>query len=92
MDNDQPTRPTEYRFQKTEERRGRRGCSCLGRFFIGALILLALVVFTDVVITGTLVYADLSAEIEERIDALDNIQTRESFETTRIIDHNNRLL
>jgi membrane peptidoglycan carboxypeptidase len=60
-------------------------------FFV-LIAFLALLIFTGVVITSTLVYMNLSGEIEEGITALDAARNRESFETTRIVDRNGQLL
>ena len=70
----------------------RRGCGCLGRLFLGGLLLMALFIFTGIVIASTLIYSELSAEIEEGIVALDSARSRETFETTRIFDRNGQLL
>ncbi|MCI0399581.1 MAG: transglycosylase domain-containing protein [Chloroflexi bacterium] len=86
---EQPTQPVHYVY---ERRRGRRGCGCLSRLFLGSLLLLALLVFTGTVVASTLIYADLSAEIEEGIATLDTAGSRETFETTRITDRNGELL
>ncbi len=84
-----PTQPVEYVLEKPR----RRGCrGCLGRAFIGSLLLLALAVFTGVVVTGTLIYASFSREIEDGIAKLDIAQERETFETTVIYDRNGEVL
>ncbi|MFQ5419658.1 MAG: hypothetical protein ACE5EY_04775, partial [Anaerolineae bacterium] len=57
-----PTQPVEYVLEPPRQRRGCRGC--LGRAFILSLLLLALAVFTGIVVTGTLIYAQFSREIE----------------------------
>ncbi|MGW8318142.1 MAG: transglycosylase domain-containing protein [Candidatus Promineifilaceae bacterium] len=89
MYEDQPTQPVEYVYK---EKRGRRGCGCLSRLFLVGLVVLALVIFAGVIVTATLIYVDLSSEIEEGITALDNARNRETFETTRITDRNGYLL
>ncbi|MCA9958348.1 MAG: PBP1A family penicillin-binding protein, partial [Anaerolineales bacterium] len=71
-------------------RRGRFGC--LGRAFIGGLLLLALLIFTGIVIAGTLIYKDFSQEIEDGIAKLEAARDRETFETTIITDRNGELL
>jgi membrane peptidoglycan carboxypeptidase len=53
---------------------------------------LALLVFTGVVVAGTLVYSQLSREIEDGIAALDGARDRETFETTRLFDRHGELL
>jgi penicillin-binding protein 1C len=88
MQYEQPTQPVEYVYSRPK----RRGCGCLSRLFIGGLLLLALAIFTGVIVTGTLIYTDLSAEIEEGITALDEARNRETFETTLITDRNGREL
>ncbi|GAB4269679.1 MAG: PBP1A family penicillin-binding protein [Candidatus Promineifilaceae bacterium] len=71
----------------------RRGCfGCLGRAFIVGVLLLALIVFTGVIITGTLVYTSFAEEIEDGIAKLENVENRETFETTVITDRNGRVL
>lgn len=82
------TQPVEYVVQKP-----RRGCwGCLGRAFLGGILMLALVVFTGVVIAGTLIYANLSREIEAGIAKLDTARERETFETTQILDRHGNVL
>lgn len=72
---------------------GRRGCGgCLGPAFIVGLVALMLLVFGGIAATGALVYADWSREIEAGIAALDNARSRETFETTQILDRNGRVL
>jgi membrane peptidoglycan carboxypeptidase len=60
--------------------------------FLGGILLLAFLIFVGVTVAGTLVYTNLSAEIEEGIAALDAAGERETFETTRIMDRNGHLL
>jgi penicillin-binding protein 1C len=88
MIQDQPTEPVIYPGQKPN----RRGCSCLGRLFLVIVFAVAFIVFTGVVVTTTLIYTDLSEEIEVGISALDAARNRKSFETTRIFDRNGQLL
>jgi 1A family penicillin-binding protein len=59
---------------------------------VGGVLLLAFLIFTGIVITGTLVYSGLSAEIEEEIVALESARDRETFETTVIMDRDGRVL
>ncbi len=90
---DQPTRPVEYvHYPVPEKRRGCRGCGCASSFFLGGLILLALIVFSGAGIASALIYTGLSAEIEDGIAALDTARNRETFETSRILDRNGVLL
>ncbi len=71
----------------------RRGCrGCLGRAFLFGLFMMALLVFTGVVVTATLIYVNLSQEIEDGIAKLDAARERETFETTVILDRNGELL
>jgi len=71
----------------------RRGCfGCLGRALIGGILLLAMLIFGGVVVAGTLVYSNLSQEIEDGIAKLDAARDRETFETTQIFDRNGELL
>ena len=73
--------------------RPRRGCfGCLGRALIGSILLLAMLVFGGVVVAGTLVYSNLSQEIEDGIAKLEAARDRETFETTQIFDRNGELL
>ena len=77
----------------TATTRKRRGCfGCLGRALIGGILLLAVLVFGGVVVAGTLVYSNLSQEIEDGITKLEAARDRETFETTQIFDRNGELL
>jgi hypothetical protein len=84
---DEPTQPVEYVYHQP-----RRRSSCLSRLFLLTLIVLTLVVFTIGVVASTLIYANLSREIEVGVTALDAARDREVFETTRIMDRQGRLL
>ncbi len=93
MIQEQQTRPYDYKqVQAYEDQQSRRGCGCLGRVFLGSLLLLTLLVLGAILIGGALVYSGLSADIEDGIAALDTARTRETFETTRILDREGRLL
>ena len=71
----------------------RRGCwGCLGRAFVGSILLLAFIIFAGIIAAGTLVYANLSEEIETGITRLDGARNRETFETTQILDRDGELL
>jgi penicillin-binding protein 1C len=84
-----PTQPVEY----VIERPPRRGClGCLGRAFLVGLLLLALLIFAGIVVAGTLVYTELTREIEAGVAKLDAARDRETFETTRIFDRHGELL
>jgi len=79
MYSEQPTRPIKPA-ARIETRRSRRGgCGCVGRLLVGG-------------ITATLVYSNLSAEIEKGIVALESARDRETFETTVIMDRDGRVL
>ena len=92
MIHEQKTLPYENVENKENQSRSRRGCGCLGRLFLSGLLLLVLIVFAGVALAGAFVYSGLSADIEDGIVALDTAQSRETFETTRIMDRNGRLL
>ena len=70
--------------------RRRRGC--LRGCFVWSILLIALVVFSGVLITSTVIYTRFSAELEDGRERLENIDNRETFETTRIVDRNGELL
>ncbi len=73
--------------------RKRRGCfGCMGRVLIGGILLLALLIFGGVVVAGTLIYSNLSEEIETGVAKLEAARERETFETTQIFDRNGELL
>lgn len=90
----QPTRPMERLFdppvQPAKPRRSWFGC--LGRFLLGSVLALAGIIFTAVIIIGTIVYVNFSSEIEAGITKLDAARDRQVFETTRIYDRNGELL
>jgi len=75
-----------------DDHRSRTGCGCFGRLFLGGLLLLTLVVFGVILAGAALIYTGLSADIEDGIAALDTAKSRETFETTRILDRDGRLL
>lgn len=56
------------------------------------ILLLACLVFGGAAVAGTLVYANLSREIESGVAKLDAARERETFETTRLFDRNGELL
>ena len=89
MENDYPTRPTEYAVQQ----KPRRGCrSCLSRAFLIGVLLLALVVFAGVVAVSTIIYVNFSREIEDGVAKLDTARERQTFETTQIFDRSGQTL
>ncbi|UCG26152.1 MAG: transglycosylase domain-containing protein [Chloroflexota bacterium] len=96
MNDEQKTQPVEFVYYPAQAPvqlgRPRRGCGCLGRLFFGGLLILALLVFGGVAITGAFIYSGLSADIEDGIAALDSAQSRDTFETTQILDRNGKLL
>lgn len=92
MVQDQPTQPVDIVYRVPERQRGCRGCGCLSTFFLGSVLLLAMIIFAGLAITGIVIYTGLSAEIEDGIAALDSLGNRETFETTRIEDRNGQLL
>ena len=93
MIHEQKTRPYDYhQVQEYDELQSKRGCGCLGRVFLGGLLLLTLIILGAILAGGALIYSGLSADIEDGIAALDTARNRETFETTRILDRKGRLL
>ncbi len=90
MYQNEPTQPVMERIPPQPKRR--RGCGCLGRALIGGIVLLTLLVFGGVLIAGTIIYTNFSREIEDGITKLETADTRETFETTQILDRNGDLL
>lgn len=89
---EEDTQPIYYGVRRSQES-DRRGCGgCLSKVFVGSLLLVALIVFAVVIVTGTLIYVQLSGEIEDGIAALDEVRNRQTFETTRITDRHGELL
>jgi membrane peptidoglycan carboxypeptidase len=84
---DEPTQPVEYQFVQPRQGRG-----CLSRLFLTSILLLAMLIFAGVGAASALVYANFSRELETGIAALETARERETFETTRILDRNGRLL
>jgi len=70
----------------------RRGCGCLGLGFLGIIALILIVGVGGAAAAGGLVYADWSREMETGIAALETARTRETFETTEIMDRNGEVL
>ena len=86
-------RPAQPVVPYVEAQPRRRGClGCLGRAFIGSLLLLALLVFGGILVASTLIYANFSREIEAGITKLDAAPERETFETTLILDRQGNVL
>lgn len=71
----------------------RRGCfGCLGRAMVISILLVAILVFAGVGLVSALLYTDLTTEIEDGIAKLDQVDERETFETTLIYDRNGEVL
>ena len=70
--------------------RRRRGC--LRGCFVWGILLVAVVIFSGVLITSTVIYTRFQAELDDGRVRLENIDNRETFETTRILDRNGELL
>ena len=69
------------------------GCGgCLSGAFLLGLLFLAVAIFGSTVFVSTLVYSDWSRQIEQGIAALDEARTRETFETSQILDRDGELL
>ncbi len=96
MDRDDQAKPmmnnnhNQQTYSPPEKKRGCMGC--FSTMMIGGLLLLAMAIFAGIVIAGTLIYANLRAEIDEGITMLEGARDRETFETTRIYDRNGQLL
>ena len=85
---------TQYQSRQTETTAPRRrGCGgCLGRAFVGILIIVTFMVFAGVVIISGVIYVNWTQELEVGIARLNEARTRETFETTRILDRNGEVL
>lgn len=71
----------------------RRGCGgCLRNVIVLSVMLIGLILFTGVVATSTILYTQFSAELDTAIERLENVDQRETFETTRIFDRNGDML
>ncbi len=92
MISQQPTRPVKPLSDNSSKQGCRPGCGCIARLFLGSVLLLAFLIFTGIVVTATLVYSGLQAEIDEGIIALESARDRETFETTVITDRNGQVL
>jgi 1A family penicillin-binding protein len=91
--NNEKTRPySPYQPPATNNQPQRSCLGCMGKLFLGGILLLAFAIFGGVLIAGTLVYSNLSGEIEEGITKLDAARDRETFETTQIFDRDGELL
>jgi hypothetical protein len=69
MTQEQPTQVTprvQYYPAVEQPPRKKRGClGCIGRLFVVTLLLIAIILFAGVGLAGTLLYSNLSQEIEE---------------------------
>jgi penicillin-binding protein 1C len=71
----------------------KRGCGgCFGQAVVVSVLLLAVLVFGGFLVAGTLIYSNLSREIEAGVAKLDAAREREIFETTRLFDRHGNLL
>lgn len=72
----------------------RRGCGCIGGIILAAVFLLLLAGIGAAAAAGSYVYANWSRELETGITRLESVTSgeRETFETSRILDRNGRLL
>lgn len=86
---DQPFQP---QYRALPEKKKRSCLGCMGKLFLATILLTAFLIFSGVLIAGTVVYSTLSGEIEAGIEKLDAAQERETFETTQIFDRNGELL
>ncbi len=84
--------PVQYVPANLPAQRQRRGCGCLGLGFLGIIALILIVGVGGAAAAGGLVYADWSREMETGIAALETARTRETFETTEIMDRNGEVL
>lgn len=72
----------------------RRGCGCIGGIILAVVFLLLLAGIGAAAAAGSYVYANWSRELETGITRLETATSgeRETFETSRILDRNGRLL
>jgi len=70
----------------------RRGCGCVGGAILGVIVLILLVGVGGAAAAGGLIYAGWSREIEAGVATLESARTRETFETTQIMDRNGEVL
>ena len=84
--------PVQYVPANLPTQRPRRGCGCMGGAILGVIALILLVGVGGAAAAGGLVYADWSRELETGITALETARTRETFETTEIMDRNGEVL
>ena len=84
--------PVQYVPANLPPQRPRRGCGCMSVGILGLIALMLLVGVGGAAAAGGLVYADWSREMETGIAALETARTRETFETTEIMDRNGEVL
>ncbi len=65
---------------------------CFLRLILGSFLFLILAGLAGTLVGGTLIYANWTRELDERIAALDEIPDREVFETSHILDRNGNML
>ncbi|MDJ0756648.1 MAG: transglycosylase domain-containing protein [Ardenticatenaceae bacterium] len=72
----------------------RRRWGCLRNCFVLSIIGVALAAFTIAIVTGTVIYVQFSNELEDDIAKISSeaVETRETFETSRIYDRNGEIL
>ena len=84
--------PVQYVPANLPAPQARRGCGCFGGALLGAIVLILLLGVGGAAAAGGLVYANWSREMETGITALEAARTRETFETTEIMDRNGEVL
>ncbi|HSH02929.1 MAG TPA: transglycosylase domain-containing protein [Anaerolineae bacterium] len=91
------THPVQYVYKDNKQsqpqppRRG--GCrSCLSRAFLLSLSLLAITVFTGVIIVLTLILNQWKQELDDGLARVNTARDRQTFETTVITDRNGEVL
>ena len=90
MQNDLP--PVQYVPANLPNQPRRRGCGCVGGAVLGVLALILIIGVGGAAAAGGLVYANWSREIEAGVATLESARTRETFETTEIMDRNGAVL
>ncbi|MFT7586613.1 MAG: membrane peptidoglycan carboxypeptidase, partial [Cellvibrionaceae bacterium] len=80
------------RSRKSPEKQPRKRRGCFRNCFVLSLLGLMFLIFGGAIVTGTIVYIRFSSDLNEGIAKLDNVNEREFFETTRIMDRNGELL
>ncbi|WP_374688538.1 transglycosylase domain-containing protein, partial [Promineifilum sp.] len=90
MQTNQP--PVQYVPATLPPERPRRGCGCVGGAILGAIALILLLGVGGAAAAGGLLYSTWSREIETGVASLEAARTRETFETTQIMDRNGEVL